>query len=88
MLLHEFKSPDANPTSIIDTVFLHNGHSYKIEDITKSWGKSPVLLGYAEAKDEKGKIHTFFIKCTASFRQNQQWTIRIETVPDSLKSSL
>lgn len=77
MAIYQFKTADVLPNTIINTVFVHNGHSYRIIDLTKSWGEPPILLGYVKVQNEVGEFSEMLIKCRKEF-VGILWNISIE----------
>lgn len=76
MIIHEFKTANTHPNSIINTIFVYQKHSYRIVDLIKTWGEPPVLLGYIKLQDEEGNFKETLIKCRKNFKE-PTWTIYV-----------
>lgn len=61
---------------LLGQVFFSNSVSYKIIEITKTWGETPVILGYIKAKDHYGEIKELKIDCRINFPKHD-WIIDI-----------
>lgn len=61
---------------LVGQVFVLNSTSYKILGITKTWGETPVILGYFQAQDHNGETKEFLMKCRLNF-PNTDWLISI-----------
>lgn len=76
MDLCTIRMKELDAEELVGQVFVTKSTSYRILGITKTWGESPVILGYFQAQDHNGNIQDFLMKCRLNF-PNTDWLITI-----------
>lgn len=77
---YTFTTEHLVPEAFIGKIFVLKKHAYRILNISKAWGESPVILGYIEVQDEKGNVSELLMTCTCDFRTSI-WEVTITFKP-------
>lgn len=70
----------SHPQDIIGQVFVEEGHSYRIEKLTKTWGTFPVFLAQAEFVNEKGEVVNRILSVRPNLHatdESNSWTLKV-----------